>query len=50
MTDLEERTQPTDAVAEVKAWLEENWDPDLTVAEWWERLGPGRVGGARACR
>ena len=40
MTDLEERTdQPTDAVAEVKAWLEENWDPDLTVAEWWERLG-----------
>jgi alkylation response protein AidB-like acyl-CoA dehydrogenase len=40
MTDLEERTtQPSDAVAEVKAWLEENWDPDLTVAEWWERLG-----------
>jgi alkylation response protein AidB-like acyl-CoA dehydrogenase len=24
---------------EVRAWLEENWDPDLTVAEWWERLG-----------
>ena len=21
------------------AWLEEQWDPDLTVAEWWERLG-----------
>ncbi|MEQ1786977.1 MAG: acyl-CoA dehydrogenase family protein, partial [Acidimicrobiales bacterium] len=40
MTDLEERTaQPTDAVAEVNAWLAENWDPDLTVAEWWERLG-----------
>jgi alkylation response protein AidB-like acyl-CoA dehydrogenase len=40
MTDLEERTTPsTDAVAEVTAWLEENWDPDLTVAEWWERLG-----------
>ena len=40
MTDLEERTaRPTDAVAEVKAWLEESWDPDLTVAEWWERLG-----------
>jgi alkylation response protein AidB-like acyl-CoA dehydrogenase len=40
MTDLEERTtEPSDAVAEVKAWLEENWDPDLTVAEWWERLG-----------
>ncbi len=27
------------AVAEVTAWLEENWDPDLTVAEWWDRLG-----------
>ncbi len=28
-----------DPVAEVRAWLEENWDPDLTVAEWWEKLG-----------
>ena len=24
---------------ELQAWLEENWDPDLTVGEWWERLG-----------
>ena len=41
MTDTAERTTSpsTDAVAEVRAWLEENWDPDLTVAEWWERLG-----------
>jgi len=31
--------QSGDAVAEVTAWLQENWDPDLTVAEWWERLG-----------
>lgn len=29
----------TDVVAELTAWLEENWDPELTVAEWWERLG-----------
>ncbi|MCU1375018.1 MAG: putative acyl-CoA dehydrogenase, partial [Actinomycetia bacterium] len=28
-----------DPVTEVKAWLEDNWDPDLTVREWWERLG-----------
>jgi alkylation response protein AidB-like acyl-CoA dehydrogenase len=28
-----------DAATEVKQWLAENWDPDLTVAEWWERLG-----------
>ena len=26
-------------VVELKEWLGENWDPDLTVAEWWERLG-----------
>ena len=24
---------------ELQDWLEENWDPDLTVGEWWERLG-----------
>ncbi|MGB0111591.1 MAG: acyl-CoA dehydrogenase family protein [Ilumatobacteraceae bacterium] len=29
----------TDLADEVRAWLEENWDPDLTVAQWWERLG-----------
>jgi alkylation response protein AidB-like acyl-CoA dehydrogenase len=29
----------TDVVTELKGWLEANWDPDLTVAEWWERLG-----------
>jgi alkylation response protein AidB-like acyl-CoA dehydrogenase len=40
MTDTAERTAAsTDVVAEVRAWLEENWDPDLTVGEWWERLG-----------
>ena len=24
---------------EVQSWLQENWDPDLTVGEWWELLG-----------
>ena len=28
-----------DVAGEVKTWLSENWDPDLTVGEWWERLG-----------
>jgi alkylation response protein AidB-like acyl-CoA dehydrogenase len=28
-----------DAVSEVTEWLQENWDPDLTVGQWWERLG-----------
>ena len=25
-------------LAEVGDWVEDNWDPDLTVREWWERL------------
>jgi alkylation response protein AidB-like acyl-CoA dehydrogenase len=29
----------TDLVDELRSWLEENWDPDLTVGQWWERLG-----------
>ncbi|MCC5953087.1 MAG: acyl-CoA dehydrogenase family protein [Acidimicrobiia bacterium] len=24
---------------ELRTWLEENWDPDLTVGDWWDRLG-----------
>jgi alkylation response protein AidB-like acyl-CoA dehydrogenase len=28
-----------DPVEEVRAWLADNWDPDLTVAEWWALLG-----------
>jgi alkylation response protein AidB-like acyl-CoA dehydrogenase len=40
MTMAEERTSTGNAlVDELRAWLEENWDPDLTVGEWWERLG-----------
>ena len=40
MTDTAERIEVgTDAVGAVTAWLEENWDPELTVGEWWERLG-----------
>lgn len=32
-------TETVDAVTEVKEWLAANWDPDLTVGEWWELLG-----------
>ena len=28
-----------DVLEELHAWLQENWDPELTVAQWWERLG-----------
>src|ERR1700728_3802691 len=26
-------------VDELAEWLKTNWDPDLSVADWWERLG-----------
>jgi alkylation response protein AidB-like acyl-CoA dehydrogenase len=42
VTDTADRTtvEDTDTVlAELGAWLETNWDPELTVGEWWERLG-----------
>ncbi len=26
--------------AEVAAWLDDNWNDELTVGEWWDRLGP----------
>lgn len=35
----ETTTDSTALVDEVRTWLDENWDPDLTVAQWWERLG-----------
>src|SRR4051812_18948313 len=38
MTDTIARAE-TDLITELRTWLEESWDPDLTVGEWWERLG-----------
>ena len=29
----------SDILDELDTWLAANWDPDLTVAEWWQRLG-----------
>jgi len=28
-----------DPVDELREWLKDNWDPELTVGAWWERLG-----------
>jgi alkylation response protein AidB-like acyl-CoA dehydrogenase len=28
-----------DVIDELRVWLDDNWDPELTVAQWWERLG-----------
>ena len=42
MTDTAKRTadlSEAEIIAELDQWLDENWDPDITVAEWWERLG-----------
>ena len=41
MTDTAERDTAAsdDVIDELTAWLEESWDPEITVAEWWERLG-----------
>ena len=34
-----ESTGLEEQLSDLRAWLSVNWDPDLTVAEWWERLG-----------
>jgi alkylation response protein AidB-like acyl-CoA dehydrogenase len=41
MTTTETSASPPidELVDELRSWLEDNWDPDLTVGEWWERLG-----------
>ena len=42
MTDTAPRTadrSEIEVIAELDEWLNENWDPEITVAEWWERLG-----------
>lgn len=38
MTVVEERRPGADVADEVTAWLEENWDPDLEVSQWWDRV------------
>jgi alkylation response protein AidB-like acyl-CoA dehydrogenase len=38
VTDRPLRTG-TDPIDDLRDWLAGNWDPDLTVAAWWERLG-----------
>ena len=29
----------SELIDELDAWIDANWDPELTVAEWWQRLG-----------
>src|SRR5690349_21102003 len=39
MAVTERTTTGAELIDELRTWLEENWNPDLTVKEWWERLG-----------
>ncbi|MBV9663795.1 MAG: acyl-CoA dehydrogenase family protein [Actinobacteria bacterium] len=32
-----------EADADVEQWLDANWSPDLSVAEWWQRLADARL-------
>jgi alkylation response protein AidB-like acyl-CoA dehydrogenase len=40
MTDTLDATDTTEAILdELHGWLDDNWDPDLTVGQWWKLLG-----------
>jgi alkylation response protein AidB-like acyl-CoA dehydrogenase len=40
VTDTTESTASGEEIVdELRTWLGENWDPDLSVSEWWQRLG-----------
>jgi len=41
MTTLQEArdARPGNFIEELRGWLAHNWDPEMTVAQWWERLG-----------
>jgi alkylation response protein AidB-like acyl-CoA dehydrogenase len=34
-----EVTAASDLLDELRDWLADNWNPELTVADWWERMG-----------
>jgi alkylation response protein AidB-like acyl-CoA dehydrogenase len=39
MTTITRTAQDHDALDGLQEWLEVNWDPELTLGEWWARLG-----------
>ena len=36
---MTETASTDELLSDLRAWLKQNWDPDLTVGAWWERLG-----------
>lgn len=39
MTIAEDAPKTGDIVDELNDWLEDNWDPEISLGDWWERLG-----------
>ncbi|MGO9029404.1 MAG: acyl-CoA dehydrogenase family protein [Acidimicrobiales bacterium] len=39
MTDTAQTESTDQVIEELDQWLTDNWDPELTVRQWWERLG-----------
>ena len=39
VTETEDTRTGSEIIDELRAWLDDNWDPELTVAQWWEKLG-----------
>ncbi len=39
VTQSEDTRTGSEIIEELRAWLDDNWDADLTVAAWWEKLG-----------
>jgi alkylation response protein AidB-like acyl-CoA dehydrogenase len=39
VTTADPKAPDDQLLVELDRWLSDNWDPDLTVAGWWERLG-----------
>lgn len=39
MTTTTDHTTDDEILDELRDWLRDTWDPDLTVAAWWEKLG-----------
>jgi alkylation response protein AidB-like acyl-CoA dehydrogenase len=39
MTGTTSVAPAVDLLDELRAWLSGSWDPDMTVGEWWQRLG-----------
>ncbi len=40
--DIQESKEARELRDEVRAWIDDNWDPDITMREWWKRLFEGR--------